>query len=282
MWKISKKKSLGISFIVILSAFMLPFNACAASDNPLSQFKTYKIYYDSPTPDLLKKMQELDAVMIEPVFYSQEQIQVIQQSGTKVYGYINIMEADKWNTELFNQLNENDFFYRNQKRVYYSEWDSYLMDITSIHYQEILLNEVTTQISAKGLDGIFLDTVGNIDNEHSSSQDILEEQRNGLVSLLERIQEKHPNLSMIQNWGFDTLKTATSPYVDGIMWENFNYSTVSNDQWSQNRIKDLKTLRKQSGIQILTVSFSEKANSTNYAESHGFIHYHEPDHYNAW
>ena len=116
MCKISKKKSLVYSFILILSAFMLPFNACAASDNPLAQIKTYKIYYDSPTPDLLKKMQELDAVMIEPVFYSQEQIQMIQQSGTKVYGYINIMEADKWNTELFNQLNEYDFFYRNQKR----------------------------------------------------------------------------------------------------------------------------------------------------------------------
>ena len=282
MCKMSKKKSLVVSFIVILSAFMLPFNACAASDNPLTQIKTYKIYYDSPTPDLLKKMQELDAVMIEPVFYSQEQIQMIQQSGTKVYGYINIMEADKWNTELFNQLNEYDFFYRNQKRVYYPEWDSYLTDITSIHYQEILLNEVTTQISAKGLDGIFLDTVGNIDNEHWNNQDILKEQRNGLVSLLQRIQEKHPKLSMIQNWGFDTLKTATSPYVDGIMWENFNYSTVSNDQWSQNRIKDLKTLRQQSGIQTLTVSFAENTNSTNYAESLGFIHYHEPDHYNAW
>lgn len=39
--------------------------------------------------------------------------------------------------------------------MYFSEWDSYLVDMTSAHYQELLLEEIKTQIVQKGLDGVF-------------------------------------------------------------------------------------------------------------------------------
>ncbi|MYL37440.1 endo alpha-1,4 polygalactosaminidase [Halobacillus litoralis] len=271
------------SLLVVLTAGLVfsPFPAFAQSSNPLSNVQSYKIYYDYPTDAILNQMQAYDAVMIEPVLYTKDQIETIQQSGTLVYGYINTMEADNWNTALISQLEESDFFHRDGERVYYPEWDSYLTDITSDHYQQVLLAEIEKQITAKGLDGVFLDTVGNIDNEHCGS-DVLDDQRAGMAVFLQEIRRQHPSLSLIQNWGFGTLSTTTYPYVDGIMWENFNYSTVSTNQWSQNRIEDLQQLQTETGLEVLTVSFTEKTKSTNYAASKNFKHYHESSHYNAW
>lgn len=240
--------------------------------NPLKDVKNYKIYYDAPTKAKIEKMKAFDAVIIEPVFYTASQIKELKLNGTKVYGYINTMEADNWNTNFISQLNEEDFFHRDGSRVHYAEWDSYLTDISSAHYKSVLLKEIKKQVVDKGMDGAFLDTVGDIDNEHSGTPEILKQQQSEMGLFLKQVKASHPTLSLIQNWGFDTLQASTYPYVDGIMWESFNYSTVSTDQWSLNRIQDLKKMNTTYGIRTLTVSSTEGTKSKAFADKNGFLH----------
>lgn len=272
---ISLKRTVAMccAFIVGMS-LLTPATASATTGNPLADAASYKIYYDAPTKSQIKKMQRYDLMIIEPVYYSAAQIKELKKYGTKVYGYINTMEADNWNTDFINQLNESDFFHRNGERVHYAEWDSYLTDITSSHYQAILVAEVKKQIVDKGLDGVFLDTVGNIDNEHSEQPDVLAAQRDGMSQFMGTLNELYPSLSLIQNWGFGTLKSHTYRYVDGIMWESFNYNVVSNDQWSKNRIQELRTLDTTHNIKTLTVSSAQQAKSKAFAKENGFIHFH--------
>ncbi len=272
---ISLKRTVAMccAFIVGMS-LLTPATASATTGNPLADVASYKIYYDAPTKSKIKKMQRYDLMIIEPVYYTAAQIKELKKYGTKVYGYINTMEADNWNTDFINQLNESDFFHRNVERVHYAEWDSYLTDITSSHYQAILVAEVKKQIVDKGLDGVFLDTVGNIDNEHSEQPDVLAAQRDGMSQFMGTLNELYPSLSLIQNWGFGTLKSHTYRYVDGIMWESFNYNVVSNDQWSKNRIQELRTLDTTHNIKTLTVSSAQQAKSKAFAKENGFIHFH--------
>lgn len=260
--------------IVVSFSVWTPQRITAMTSNPLANVESYKIYYDLPTKAKIKKMQQYDLVIIEPVYYTAAQIKELKKNGTKVYGYINTMEADNWNVDFIKQLDESDFFLRNGKRVHYSEWDSYLVDITSSHYRKLLVAEVEKQIVAKGLDGAFLDTVGNIDNEHSGQPKILQEQRNGMSQFMKTIRAKHPSLSLIQNWGFATLQTYTYPYVDGVMWESFNFNVVANDQWSKDRIRELRELDAKYGIKALTVSSTQRPKSASFAEKNGFIHFH--------
>ncbi|WP_313122462.1 putative glycoside hydrolase, partial [Exiguobacterium sp.] len=145
-------------------------------------------------------------------------------------------------------------------------------DITSKHYQAVLMKEVEKQIVQKGLDGVFLDTVGNIDNEHADQPVVLEQQRIGMKNFLKSLKKKHASLSLIQNWGFGTLKYRTYPYVDGIMWENFNYSTVANDQWSKDRMTDLQKLNQSQDIKTLTISSVQGTKSETLAQKNGFLH----------
>jgi hypothetical protein len=267
--------------VVVLAAFWPSVGkGMASSSNMLKDAKSYKIYYNAPNKRILSEMTNYDFVIIEPYHYTAAQVKQIKAKGTKVYGYISTMEAANWNQELMKRFAPEDFFYRNDQKIYYPEWDSYLMDITSVHYRGVLMEEIQNHIAQKGFDGIFLDTVGDIDNEHKG--DVLLEQQQGLKTFLQDIQAKYPHLSMIQNWGFGTLKTTTAPYVDAIMWEDFHYKKVSRDGWSLDRIRDLQLLRKQYGLEVLTVSFTEKGKSALFAKQNGFIHFHTNRGYDVW
>ncbi len=263
-------------------SFITKLKPASRSTFALSKMKNYKIFYDSPNKNILREMKNYDVVIIEPVYYSRQQVKAIQRAETKVYGYINAMEADRWNEALYTQMEENDFFHRRGSRVYYKQWDSYLMNMDEEHYRQVLMNEVTKQVHAKGCDGVFLDTVGNIDDEHENEPEILRTQRAAMAVFMQSIKEKHPQLAIIQNWGFDTLSTTTYPFVNGIMWEGFEYSAIAGDEWAQQKIAKLKKLRKKHNIQVLTVSAREEEESRKYAHSQGFCHFHSPRGYNVW
>ena len=109
----------------------------------LADVKDYTYYLDKGNDAIGKSMTKLDLVIVEPLEMQQKYIVNAQKSGTLVYGYINVMEADKWNTALYQQLKEEDFYRDKQgERMYIAKWDSFLMDLTSTHYQDILLAEI--------------------------------------------------------------------------------------------------------------------------------------------
>lgn len=263
-------------------SFLSKLKPASEGTFPLSKMKNYKIFYDSPNKNILREMKNYDVVIIEPVYYTRQQVRAIQRGGTKVYGYINALEADRWNEALYTQMEEKDFFHRRGSRVYYKQWDSYLMNMDEDHYRQVLLNEVTKQVHNKRCDGVFLDTVGNIDDEHENDPEILRTQRAAMAAFMQSIKDKHPKLSIIQNWGFDTLSAVTYPFVNGIMWEGFEYSAIAEDEWAQQKIAKLKKLRKKHKIQVLTVSGREEEKSRQYAEALGFCHFHSLHGYNVW
>jgi len=250
--------------------------------NPLDGVKNYQVYYGHPTAAILKDMQNYDLVIIEPLHYTKAQVEQIKARGTKVLGYISVMEVATWNTGLMSKLQSGDFFTRNGQRVHYSEWDSYLTNIASPHFQGLLLTEIQNQVVAKGIDGVFMDTVGDIDNEHLNNPTVLKQQRDGLVNFLKQARVRYGEIAMVQNWGFDTLETSTAPYVDGIMWESFNADTIKSDAWSQNMIKKLQAVDAKHSVKTLTISTRLSADSHKLAKDSGFIHFHEADAYVNW
>ncbi|MBY6036660.1 endo alpha-1,4 polygalactosaminidase [Fictibacillus nanhaiensis] len=270
-------------FVLLVFSFSTVSKGMAKGDAyMLKNISSYKIYYDSPTPHILQQMKKYDLVIIEPTLYSIDQITTIKQAGTIVFGYINTMEADNWNTSFVQKLDKSDYYYKNGKKVYLEQWDAHLMNLTSSHYQSLLQNEIKEQVVSKKLDGVFFDTVGDIDDYFMNQPAELKAQRDGLVSLMKQVKTQYPNLSFIQNWGFDTLKVATLPYVDGVMWESFHKNIVKNDQWSQDRIQDLNKLQRKKDIAILTVSSKQHQSSSKYAASKGFLHYQAKKDYNSW
>jgi endo-alpha-1,4-polygalactosaminidase (GH114 family) len=137
----------------------------------LEKINNFKYYLDKGNKSIGEKMKQMDLVIIEPIEMQQTYIKDAQKSGTLVYGYINALEGDKWNKELYSKFINEDFYKdENGKPIYFEEWDSYMMDMTSSHYQEIMMEEIQKQVVDKGLEGVFLDTVGNIDSYLPASE----------------------------------------------------------------------------------------------------------------
>lgn len=278
-----KLKKIIMSLTVVLLMVSLNMSKTGAQTmNPLDGVKNYQVYYGHPNETIIKDMQNYDLVIIEPLHYTKAQVEQIKSRGTKVLGYISVMEVATWNTGLMSKLQSGDFFTRNGQRVHYSEWDSYLTNIASPHFQGLLLTEIQNQVIAKGIDGVFMDTVGDIDNEHLNNPTVLKQQRDGLVNFLKEARARYGNLAMVQNWGFDTLETSTAPYVDGIMWESFNADTIKSDAWSQNMIKKLQAVDTKHSVKTLTISTRQSAESHKLAADSKFIHFHEADAYVNW
>ncbi|MEK3800634.1 endo alpha-1,4 polygalactosaminidase [Peribacillus sp. FSL H8-0477] len=249
----------------------------------LAEVEQFNYYLDEGTQAIGEEMKKVDLVIIEPILMQEEYITAAQDSGTLVYGYINSMEADKWNQALYHQLLENDFYKdKNGNKMYFEKWDSYLMDMSSEHYQHILLEEIKAQITDKKLDGVFLDTVGNIDSYLSGSEQ--KTQNEALTSFVKKIKNENGNLSIAQNWGFDTLAKYTAPYVDFIMWEDFSYSVVREDEWALEKMDQLKQIRNRYHTQVVTIAFKDEEKSKQLARKHGFkfLYHPEGSYYNKW
>ncbi|MGD6816890.1 putative glycoside hydrolase [Metabacillus sp. 84] len=272
-----------VSITVSLSSPVTAASAMSHGSNGiLDGVKSYKIYYDAPTPAIIRKMKAYDLVIIEPLLYTKTQIDEIKKGDTKVYGYINSMEADNWNTAFIRKLLPQDYYRSNGQKHYIKQWDSYLMNMGSSHFRQLLLSEIHAQVYSKNMDGVFLDTVGNIDDYFSSKPAELKKQRTGLQQLLKSVTSSYPRLGIIQNWGMDTLKAASADYVDAIMWEDFSHRVVSKDQWSRNQILDLKELQQETGLEVLTVSFEQHSKSDAFSAAQGFKHYKAVKDFNRW
>lgn len=269
--------------LVLLTGVSSGKGAAAMTASPLDHVTSYKVFYDEPTPKVQRQMKNYDLVIVEPAFYTKELVSKLKKSGTKLYAYVSIMESDTWNTERVQSLQPGDFFMTNGQRVHFEKWDSYLMDMTSSHYRSVLLNDLHTQVIDKGFDGIFFDTVGDIvDQFYWTDASEYQKQTDGFLTFLQQAERQYPGLSKIQNWGIELFSDATVPYMDAIMWEDFEYRNVAKDEWAQNQIRLLQKLQTQHPFQVLTVSFSQHTKSSRYAAQQGFLHYAEHKDFNRW
>jgi len=245
--------------------------------NPLAAAGSYALYYGFPGDDALARLSAYDLAMIEPHSYSAGQIAALKQAGTLTVGYISIMETPSWNARRTERLIEADYMLQGGGRHHFPEWDSYLMDLTCGHYRLLLLEEIEDQIAAKGLDGILLDTVGDIEEFVATGR--REPQLAAYVELLRELKRRYPALALVQNRGFAAAKLAAR-WLDGFLWEDWNGSWRSSG-WMRLRVKQAKRWRR-SGIRIFTLSRSSDGLHAAESAKLGFVHHARPNGYNEW
>jgi hypothetical protein len=188
----------------------------------------------------MKELSKYSVVIIEPKNITKTQVITLKNLGVKVLGYISVVEQNE-NDIDFPVLNQSWFYKPENKKIRIDKWESWYMDIRKKGYQNFLLEQLYLQIINKNLDGVFFDTVGDIDDSNWSQLD-KKTMRENYEQFLSRIKNNYKNLEIVQNWGFETAKNYSQKYIDGIMWEGFSFDLLKNDQWSQNRIKEINAM----------------------------------------
>lgn len=207
----------------------------------------YVIYYGDDSSDAVEKLSKYDTVVIEPKNFSRENVLKLQKSGSRVLGYLSIVEQNEDDID-FISLKGGWFFMPEGERIKNEAWNSYYMDIREKGYQNFLLRQIYAHAVSKGLDGIMIDTAGDIDDSNWSDG-VKSGMKDSYRDFLMRIRKNYSKLYIVQNWGFETIYTHSGAVVDGVMWEGLSDGIIESDQWSRDWLGKLEDM----GLDIYAV-----------------------------
>ncbi|MDD3173067.1 MAG: glycoside hydrolase family 66 protein [Herbinix sp.] len=220
-----------------------------------SQFqeaKNFTIYYGH---GMEEKLSNYDVAIIESRGHSPEGLKVIKARKCLAIAYISLVEINP-SDYYYRYLKDEDFIHCNGKVEINSIYGNYLVDIQSKRWQDILMHECGKLLDGLDYDGIFIDTIGNVENHK-----ILKEYNSALICesvlLFARLRSKYPQHIIIQNNAIERLIHFTSGIIDGICWENPPVDKKSSRLWMQEIINSLNKIKEIDKLKVFVVLESE-------------------------
>lgn len=245
------------------------------SKNPFDLVERFTIYYGESSPQVINRLKTNHLIIIEPQQFTKEQIADIRAAGTIVLGYLSVMESPTWNKQRTEAIQVGDYLLEGGRRVHFAQWDAYIMDLRSTQYQDLLQSEIQTHIVDLNMDGVFLDTIDDIDYQVKDPF-VQAQHRQCYKNFLHKLVTRHPQLSILQNRGFDSL-TAASPYLHGILWEGWR-SGWQYDLWTKLRVNRLQA-EQIKGLKIFSSTTTIDTIHGAEARELGFLHIDIPEGY---
>lgn len=220
--------------------------------NIFNSCKNYSLYYGA---DNCESLSAYDAVIVEPQGQNKESINKMHAKGTLVIAYVSIMEIFE-GFPSYKFLSEDDFIKIENKRVMNEDFNTFLVDLRSKRWNSILLHHIGDLILNRKYDGIFLDTIGDIEFSIFSRQ-LQEQFICEAVNLIIKIRELCDDIIIIQNNGLNKLIDATFKYVDGVCWENAMFGSPDGADWLNHITHKLINLWNKERIKVLLL-YEEK------------------------
>lgn len=192
----------------------------------IPDIKTYTCYYGWGREADLSKF---DLVIIEAKNYTPQQIMQIKSNTAVVLGYISLGEDVR-------QLQTEDgkgpiaggiLMYNNYASYYLDDnpkdgypdqnvvWGGYYINAGNTLWQDYVINTTAKEVIVdKGCDGLFLDTIGIVEEPAYSWTSP------GMISLVAALRKAYPDKFLVSNRAFEIFD-AISPYVNAEMFESF-------------------------------------------------------------
>lgn len=235
---------------------------------PLYKVDSFHIFYAKPDQKKLKELAEQDAVIMEPTAFKLEDVRYLKKQDVQLFGYVSLMQLENWNEELKERIKEEDYARIDRERIYIQEWDTYVMDLREENYQEALLWKINKYAAEMELTGVFFDTVDDLDYYFRDDPEVQEQMRDGYGEILAKLEERHPDLLVIQNRGFDTYRALSRKKIDGLLWEGFKASEIKSSDWTKQWLAYFQKEQRWGKVRLMTVVTDEESRITS--ENKGF------------
>ena len=138
----------------------------------------------------------------------------LRATGTKIIAYVTLGEVDT-NRWYYPRLEEIGFVGKNEN------WNSFFIDLEKKEARNLILTEVLSKITEKGVDGLFLDTVDTVApvTERAYLQPFM-------VELIKDIRQRYPHKIIIQNAGvflLDQTKNSVNAFLTEALASDYNF-----------------------------------------------------------
>ncbi len=157
------------------------------------------------------RLDSYELVVIEPSEFSTAKIKQLKEAGKIVYGYLNVGSVEDYRP-----------YYQDFENLFlgvYQDWpDEQWIDVSSLQWQNFIIDELAGQYAEKGLDGLFLD---NVDVYYNYPE---EEIFQGLCKILEGL--KKYKLTLIINGGDVFVSRCIEENTACLLFDGINQETV--------------------------------------------------------
>lgn len=207
--------------------------------------KNYVLYYGYGQ---VEKLSCFDVIIVEPKGFTVPQFRELKTARKVLFTYLSLFEFHPTDP-VFQQLDEEDFLYMDGRPFVNEVFGTYMVNLQSRKWMEHLLGKVKYQLEFLGADGLFLDTIGDIES-HAIPLSVKRVQLDAIVNFLHVIKMLYPTHLLIQNNGLEMVCMQTAPYIDGICWENPPLSLPESKEWTDLIVQRLTLLKNKFQLKV--------------------------------
>ena len=245
--------------------------------------KNYALYYGHGRE---RELSQFDMAIVEPLGQTSVALKKIQEAGTLVLAYLSIMEIHSDSLDV-DFLKEEDLLAGPGGPLKNEQYGNWIVDLRSKRWNHMLRQKVESLLCA-GYDGIFLDTIADVELV-PVSPDCRTELIFAAAGFIADIKKEYCEHVIVQNNGVERLCLMTAKLIDGICWENPPFDKTESAAWLKEVIRRLKRLHDEEKIAVFLLMQKEneaRNNNRNWrarevANQHGFLFYEAPRDYVA-
>ncbi len=214
----------------------------------LNHIKRFAVFYGRHGERCLDRY---DLLILEPAGHTSEQIGIYKKAGKTVVAYQSVLETGR-HQDCFERFDpQTDYVMLDGKPIYNAEYDTVYLDVSKQKVIDMLYEQISGHFE-NGYDGVFLDTLGNLDYLYLGDADS-EKLRSGVSALLGRVKRSYPDKIIIQNNGFLRLIDNTCDSIDAICFENPPLGSVRSVLWTMRVLKKLHCLMTEDKLLVLVL-----------------------------
>lgn len=213
---------------------------------------SYALYYGHGEA---AKLLSRELAIVEPAGQDVPSLARLREAGVLTVAYVSVMELPAWATET-QWLQPGDYLHVEGRAVRNEAFGTMMADLRSKRWRGILHHRIGRLLLHDGYDGIFMDTIGNVEWP-SFPVEMKEEQTHAAEELVRELRLTFPGHLLLQNNGFGDLAERTAPYVDGYCWENPPVGLKGSEDWVRAVAEQLLRLQRAHNHRVLLL-FEEK------------------------
>lgn len=220
------------------------------------QARNYVVYYGAGREEQLKKF---DIAIVEPTGHSRQAVQDMQSQGSLVIAYLSVVEVLPWDS-IVKALQSRDFLpgFGPESNQSVNLW----ADLRSPTWVELLLHRAGYLLEYVGYDGLFIDTVANVENSCFPTK-VRSELIEAAAGLMQRLRQRFPRGIILQNNGFAELIRLNTDSINAVCWENPRFDQQTAREWHRAVAQNLARLRQTELLQVF-ILFDEGTSKVNW------------------
>ncbi len=256
----------------------------------LAEARSWSLYYGPDAPDLVERIGASDLVVLDPNALgatASNTIARLKEKGCLVAGYLSMFEVARWHR------------YRSRiPREWYLvvdgkpwspwagqdvSWDGNLVaSLAAPGWREMLVGLVQSEVLGYGCDGVFMDTLEDLDFPSLPAAE-RPRQLDGMRQLLATLDERYPKAFFIANRTLQGTLPVAAEHIDALCWESFApkfFDDPPTRAWMEGIARNIEAQRARHPFVILSLLNLDKdasdipatqARMREISASHGYV-----------